>query len=433
MRPIFAYDRGGRTRRGATGRKEDERGQTVKSGDGSGIRAFYPFMVVCGVIQILAPSSISIIMRQLGIGESLGGLLQTVYFVGLLFGTLLLTRFMQRFSVKQIMLAQASLLVVSLLASSLAPWYILLLIFFLFTGFANGTLVTLPAIYIAQLYGEDSPRRQNVLYGFLSLGFVVGPMIAGLIVRTELSWRWCLAIPALLAVPLALPLALVRLRQLPRPEKLSLHVLREVLAFNRSLFIGLVLAFLLYAAAQASVNTWLVSFLEIERGMVSGAAHLVLMGIAASLTLGRWICSYLAGKIDPFDILVFITIASGVLVFLAPLPDSKTASVILYMLLGLTYSGINPFLIGYSAWFPQGESSAVLTAIISAGAIGGVFFPYLVGLLNQSINPIMGMSSVSIFVIGVIACVHWIKPHVIDPATTVKERMSRTKEGMQYA
>ena len=397
------------------------------------MKAFYPFMVVCGVIQILAPSSISIIMRQLEIREHLGGLLQTVYFLGLLLGTLLLTRFMQRFTVKQIMLAQASLLVVSLLAASAAPWFVLLLFFFFFTGFANGTLLTLPAIYIAQLYGEESPRMQNILYGFLSMGFVFGPLIAAFIVRAELSWRWCLAIPALLAIPLALPLALARLQRLPRPRKLSVSVLRDVLSFNRSLFIGLVLAFLLYAAAQASVNTWLVSFLEIERGMVSGAAHLVLVGIAACLTLGRFICGWLAGKINPFDILVSITLASGVLVFLAPIPDSKAASVIIYMFLGLAYSGINPFLIGYSAWFPQGESSAVLTAIISAGAVGGVFFPYLIGLLNQNTSPIVGMSSVSIFIIGVIACVHWIKPHVIDPNTTVRDRLSRAREEVQYA
>jgi nitrate/nitrite transporter NarK len=103
------------------------------------------------------------------------------------------------------------------------------------------------------------------------------------------------------------------------------------------------------------------------------------------------------------------------------------------MFLGLAYSGINPFLIGYSAWFPQGESSAVLTAIISAGAVGGVFFPYLIGLLNQNTSPIVGMSSVSIFIIGVIACVHWIKPHVIDPNTTVRDRLSRAREEVQYA
>jgi predicted MFS family arabinose efflux permease len=409
--------------------KESESANSAKRS----IRAFYPLMIVCGVIQILAPSSISIIMRQLGIKESLGGLLQTVYFAGLLAGTLSLTRFMQRFSVKQIMLFQTLVLVASLLASAAAQWFVLLLLFFLFSGFSNGTLLTLPAIYITYIYGDESPRMQNVLYGFLSLGFVFGPIIAAIIARTETSWRWCLIIPALLTLPLALPLAFTRLESIPRPDKLSIKVIEKVLSFNRSLFIGLVLAFLLYAAAQASVNTWLVSFLEIERGMVSGAAHMVLMGIAASLTAGRWICSYLAKRIDPFDILVFMTLASGILVFLAPLPDSKAASIILYMLLGLAYSGINPFLIGYASRFPEGESSAVLTAIVSAGAVGGVFFPYLIGLLNQHINPILGMSSVSIFVIGVIFCVHWIKPHVIDPSTTMKERISRGKEGVQYA
>ncbi|RJP29897.1 MAG: MFS transporter [Actinobacteria bacterium] len=398
-----------------------------------GMRAFYPLMVVCGIIQILAPSSISIIMRQLGLRESLGGLLQMVYFSGLLLGTLLLTRFMQRLSVKRIMLAQAMLLIVSLLLAAAAPWYVLLLLFFFFSGFANGSLLTLPAIYVTAVYGSESPRIQNILYGFLSLGFVVGPVIAGLIARMEWSWRWCLAIPALLAIPMALPLALAGLQRVPQPKRLSVAVIREVLAFNRSLFLGLVLSFLLYAAAQASVNTWLVSFLEIERGMISGTAHLVLMGTAACLTVGRWACGYLSRFIDPFDILVAISLASGVLVFLAPLPDSRAASILLYMLLGLAYSGIYPFLVSYAVRFPDGESSAVITAIISAGAVGGVVFPYLIGLLNQHINPILGMSSVSVFIVGVIVCVHWIKPHVIDTSTTVRQRMQRGKEVIQHA
>ncbi|MFW6113422.1 MAG: MFS transporter [Actinomycetota bacterium] len=382
--------------------------QEIKS-----VRAFYPLMMISGIIQILAPASINIIMKQLGIEEHLGGLFQVVYFSGLLAGTILLTRFMQRYTIKQIMLGQAVLLIVSLLASSASPRYFMLLFFFLFTGFANGTLVTLPAIYATGVCGEESPRVQNILYGFFSVGFVLGPVIAALIARQNLSWRWCLAIPALLAVPLGLPIALTRLKELPRPDKLSIDSLRKILSFNRSLFIGLLLAFLLYAAGNASVKTWLVTFLEIERGMVSGSAHVVLVGTAASLTLGRWACSYLSRRIEPLDILTFISISAGVLVFLAPIPGSKAASVMLYMLLGFANSGIYPFLLGFSAWFPEGESSVVITSAVAAAGVGGIIFPYLIGLLNQHINPILGMSSASIFAMGVVACVFWIRPHVI--------------------
>lgn len=381
---------------------------------GEGLQAFYPLMIVSGVVQILVPASVNIIMRQLGIGESLGGLLQVVYFVGLLSGTLLLTRLMQRWQVRKLAVSQALLLSVSLFASAAAPRFGLLLFFYLFAGFANGILITLPAVYATAVHGEESPRKQNVLYGFMSLGFVIGPILAGMITRMQWSWRWCFLIPAFATLPLAIPLVTTRLRRLPRPDKLSFRVLGEVMSFNRSLFTGLVLAFLLYAAAQASVNTWLVTFLEIEKGMVSGTAHLALVGIAISLTLGRWTCGFLSRKIEPFNILTFITIASGILVLAAPLPEAKAANVTLYMMLGFSYSGIYPFLIGYAAWFPESESSAVITAIISAGAMGGVFFPYLIGLLNEHINPILGMSSVVVFIIGVVLCEHWIRPHLVE-------------------
>ena len=80
------------------------------------------------------------------------------------------------------------------------------------------------------------------------------------------------------------------------------------------------LGLLFYAAAQGSVNMWLVRFLEKGEGTAPGAAHLVLIALAATLTIGRWICSYLSKKINPFTILTFMTIAAATVAFLAPLP-----------------------------------------------------------------------------------------------------------------
>ena len=378
------------------------------------VRVLYPLVIVPGIVHVLAPSTVRTIMEHLGFRESLGGLLQLVYFVGVLTGTLLITRFMQRFSIKQIALSQVLLLSVSLFAASAAPWYALLLFFYLFAGFANGILLTIPGVYITGVCGEASPRAQNILYGFFALGIVAGPIFPGLLARWGISWRWALAAPAILILPFAIPLVLVKLERLARVEKLSVKVLRDVLSFNRSLFLGLLFALLLYAGAKGSVSMWLVSFLERESGMGPGSAHLVLIILAALLMTGRWTCGYLSRKTDPFKILFLITAVSLVLVFIAPLLAPGKGSIILYPLVGLFGSGIFPFLVGYAAWFPSAESSAVFTSIIAGAAIGGAIFPYLIGLMNQHLNPKLGMSSIAILFLGVIACLIWIKPHVIE-------------------
>lgn len=376
------------------------------------LKVFYPLLIVPGIVHVLAPAVVNTMMKQLGLVESLGGLLQIVYFSGVLVGTLMITRLMQRFTVKQILLAQVLVLSASLLAAAASPAYPLILCFYLFTGLANGILITMPGAYVTGVAGEQSPRYQNMLYAFLSLGIVLGPVLPGLIARWNISFRVALVAPGILIIPFAIPLALVEMQRVHEVDRLSVKLIRDVLSFNRALFLGLLMALLLYAAAKSSVSTWLVRFLESGEGVAPGVAHLVLMVVAGLITTGRWLCGYLSKKIDPFNILEVISLASAIVVFVAPLPSSKTASFILYPLLGLVFAGIYPFLLGYAAWFPRAESSAVFTSIIAAGAIGGAIFPYAVGLLNQYVGPKFGMSSVAVLMLGVVACLYWIKPHV---------------------
>ncbi len=378
------------------------------------IRAFYPLVIVPGMVQVLAPATINSIMKSLGLTEGLGGLLQLVYFTGVLVGALLITWILQRITIKELLLSQVALLSASLFACAVAPSYWLLLVFYVVTGFANGILITAPGAYITGMCGEESPRKQSMLYGFLALGIAIGPILPGLVARNAISWRWAMVAPAVMVLPLAVPLMLVKLARMHDVDKLSFKVLREVISFNRSLFFGLLVGLCLFAAAKSSIAMWLVRFLESEDGVAPGVAHLVLIGLALAVTVGRWLTSYISTKVKPFNLLVFLTLSSAVIVFIAPLPSSRTGSIILYPLLGLACAGIYPFLLGYAAWFPDKDSSAVFTSFFAAGAIGGALFPYVVGIMNQFIDPRFGMASVSFLILGVLACLYWIKPHVTD-------------------
>lgn len=362
---------------------------------------------------MLAPALVNTIMSDLGLNEGLGGLIQLVYFAGALMGVFAITRLLQKFSMKQVLLLQVPIVSGSLLAAAAAPNFGLLLVFYSLTGFANGILVTAPGTYVTGMAGSDAPRLQTILCGFLSLGFVLGPVLPGFIARWDISWRWALVVPAVLIVPLATPLAAKKMERMKEMGTLSIKVLRDAMAFNRSLFFGLLIAILLYASAKSSVNMWLVRFLERGEGFAPGMAHIVLVGLAVSITVGRWVLGALSKRIDPFRILMVITFASTVIVFLAPLPTSKIGSSIMYPLLGFLYAGILPFLVGYAAWFPSSDSSAVFSSLIAAGMVGGAIFPYVIGLLNQFIGPRWGMSSVSILMAGVFACIFWIKPHIL--------------------
>ncbi|MBK5092453.1 MAG: MFS transporter [Actinobacteria bacterium] len=382
---------------------------------------FFPLIIVPGIVLLLAPSTVKSIMESFNFRESLGGLLQVAYFAGGTAGILLITHLMQRWTARQIILSQVLLLSLSLAAAAISPWYPMLLFFYLVAGFANGILITYPGVYATRVCGDESHRAQNLIYGFFALGVVTSPLLAKLLIDNLHSWRWALAAPAILILPLSIPVALRRLERIEGVEKLSSGVLREIFAFNRKLFTGLLFALLFYIAAESAVSLWLITFLEKEYDVSPGTAHLTLTALWIGITVGRWIVSSLVKKADPYKIIVFLTIISGFVVLAAPLTGSKTASMILYMLVGLFYSGIYPTLIGYVAWFPEDIASSVFTLFLAAGALGGAVLPYLVGLLNQFAGRVAGMSSIAVMVFGVLVCLFWLKGQLLGRNTANRE------------
>ena len=235
-------------------------------------------------------------------------------------------------------------------------------------------------------------------------------------IQTTKYELWAFRAPALLVLPLSIPLLFAAFEPLEGVSVLSRSTMSEIFSFNRRLFLVLLIALLLYIAAESAVSMWLITFLREEHGVSLSAAHWVLTGLWAGITVGRLICSFLAKWIEPFKILVFLTAASGIVLLVAPLVGSKVAAMIIYPFVGLFYSGIYPLLVGYVALFPTSVSSAVFSIFIAAGALGGACLPYAVGLVNQFAGLVVGMCSISLAVFGVLACLYWLKPQVAPTA-----------------
>ena len=383
------------------------------------IKAFYPMMIVPGIVLLLAPATVENIMRYFGFRESMGGLLQVAYFAGGVIGILAITRLMQRMSVRSIAVSQVLLLSVSLLAASFSPVYPMLLVFFMAAGFANGILIAFPGVYITRTCGESSPRQQNILYAFFSLGVLAGPLLASWIIGSHSAmWRWAFRVPAIMILPLSIPLLFAAFEPLTGVKPISRATLRQALDYNKSLFTWLLLALMFYIAAESAVSMWLITFLHRQDSVGLTPAHLVLTGLWAGITVGRLVCGYLAERMDPFRILVFISGGAAVTLLITPLLGSKVAAIALYPLVGLFYSGIYPFLIGYAALFPPAVSSMVFTLYVAAGAAGGAVLPYFVGLVNQFGGRVLGMSSIALPVFGVLVCLYWLRSQVSETSLT---------------
>ncbi len=391
---------------GHSGSTSDERGVVAK------VWPFYPLMIVPGIVLLLAPSIVDELMDAFKISSGPGSLLQVSYFLGGVAGMLLITRMMQSFSVRKIMVVNILILVVSLCFCSLSPNYWVLLAIYLTCGFSNGILITFPGVYVTRMRVQTSHRDQNILYSFFSLGVVTGPLISGSIMKA-LSWRWAFAFPALLILPLALPVISMNFPAVPGVLPASRETIRKAIKFERPLFAGLIVAVLLYIAAESTVSMWVVNFMDEAHRLSS--AQWVLTLIWAGITVGRWICAPLTRRIQPYRLLLFLSSGAGFSLVLAPYVGWRYLAVFLYALTGLFCSGIYPLLIGYVARFPASVSPFVFTCMLAAGAASSAALIFASGLVNQFKGLLkFGMSLISLPIFLLLLVLFWMREHIAE-------------------
>ena len=378
------------------------------------VKAFYPLMVVSGFVQLIIPSTIHNIMGEFHLTEGEVSILPLVYFIGMMLSAIFVTHLIHRFLVKKLILTAALLICTSLASASLSQEFDIFAFFCFFAGIGNGILIILPGVYVTNVLSKESARIQSALFGFLSFGYIVGPLIPGLIEKLNISWRWAIAAPGLFMVPLIIPLVFTNLGRISKVEKLSIRSVKEIISFNPRFFAGLFVALILGGGASQGFITWIITFLENERGMLQGSAHLVLSGVGVSLVLGRLVCGNLTKRFSTYKILIIISIVSLFLVFFAPFPKYVLINIVLFLLASLFFSGILPLFLSAASVYPKSESSSTYTLLFIALAIGSLFFPYIIGQIFELLGAVTGLSSVAILFIGVLVCLFLIRnalPH----------------------
>ncbi|MCK4406850.1 MAG: MFS transporter [Bacteroidales bacterium] len=373
------------------------------------MKVFYPLMVLAGFVQLLIPSTIHIIMDHFHLSEGEVGQLPLIYFIGIMLSAILITQLIQKFSVKTLIVSSALLVSVSLVAASLSQWFVLLTFFCFFAGLGNGILIILPGVYATNVLSKESARIQSVLFGFLSFGFIVGPLFPGLIENLDISWRWAIAAPGVFILPFVIPIIITRLEHIEKAERLSFRIIKDIISFDRRFFLGMIVALILAGGAAVGFVTWIITFLEKERGMLQGSAHLVLCGIGVTIVLGRMACGYLARRFSSYKILIIITIVSAVMIFFAPLPKVAMVNMVLFWVASLFFSGIYPLLLSAAIVYPKTESSSAYTLFFIAISVGGLSIPYVLGQIFEHVGAVAGMSSIAILFLGVLVCLFIIK------------------------
>ena len=343
------------------------------------------FMV--GLTMITLGPVLDPILKDLGIPLSQGGLISVAFSVGMLIGVVALNFFLARVPVKWGLVGAALVEAAGLAASGvLANGLWSLFAAYLFVGLGCVFLNTLPGMWVTSHIKHDSGRTMVVLLLFFALGMMTGPLAIGGALNWGATWRWVFVVEAGLCVVLAGVLALSPISNIKGRENLRPRRLLDVINFNSRLFIAVLVASILYIGAEFTLNVWLVKFQIDVFGAEKGTANIAMTLFWLGLLIGRLVVIPLTRRFHPARILTVGMAFSAVFSLGIALAVSVEMVMVMSFFAGLGASAAFPLILSFSARFPHWHAGVVFSAVIMAGALGRIVFPYLVGPLAESLG-----------------------------------------------
>ncbi len=375
--------------------------------EASGYAAFF----LLGWTVLLVPSLIRDVQATFGqsdVGMGLAYFLNSaLYVTGTLSVGLLSGRLPRRF-----LLAAGPLLVAAGLGIvGVAPVWLAFIAGFLAMGLGTGIIdAGANALFMDLFAGRAS--MLNRLHMFFALGALAAPLAAGIAVSSGVPWPVVTLATALAAVPVGLGLATRRLppthlhAEAPAPGGVPAHrapephatpgrwALRTGLGGVPLPLVALSIAIACYVAAELGISNWLVRYLEDAPIAVATLALSLFWG---ALGLGRLVSSFIADRMGAVAFATTWSVACGVAILAALAAPVLPLTVACFAIAGFAAGPVYPSVMAIGGALFPGRASMVSSVLTSAGILGSVVYPPLMGVVSETAGMWVGMAGTGLF------------------------------------
>ena len=148
----------------------------------------------------------------------------------------------------------------------------------------------------------------------------------------------------------------------------------------------MLVASILYIGAEFTLNVWLVKFQIDVFGADKGTGNIAMTLFWLGLLIGRLVVIPLTRRFHPARILTAGMAFSAVFSLGIAFAVNVEMVMVMSFFAGLGASAAFPLILSFSARFPRWHAGVVFSAVIMAGALGRIVFPYLVGPLAESLG-----------------------------------------------
>lgn len=365
----------------------------------------YIAFVSLGLPDSLLGSAWPIMHGTLGVPVSFAGVISMIIAGSTVVSSLLSDRMNRKFGTGLVTAGSVLLTALGLLGFSVAPSFWVLCALAVPYGLGAGAVDAALNNYVALHY---SSRHMSWLHCSWGVGAALGPVIMGQFLANggenwPLGYRTIAVLQFVLTLVLFLALPLWRKNAQANagaadagpakslPEVLRIPGVRYIL-----------LAFFGYCALELTAGLWASSYLVIHRGVDAGTAAQFASLFYIGITVGRFICGFIAGRLQDRDMirLGLGFVALGVVLILLPLGSALPALAGL-ILTGLGCAPIYPSIIHATPYnFGKENSQAVIGVQMAFAYIGSTFMPPLFGLIAGHIS--IGLYPLYLLALGVL-------------------------------
>jgi FHS family glucose/mannose:H+ symporter-like MFS transporter len=342
--------------------------------------SLYATTFMVGVVVISLGPVLDPLTEELGIPLAQAGLISVAFAVGMLVGVIALNFLFARVPAKLALVAATWLQTVALAATAtLADGLGSMFVSYFFVGLGCVVLNSLPGMWLSSHVRVGTHRAMVIMLTFFAVGMAVTPMFIGIALGLGATWRWVFGIEAILSAGLAVLVTTRSLSNIEGRQNLTLGRLGSVVAFNPALFWVVVATCVAYIGAEFILNVWLPKFQIDVFGVSKTTASYSVALFWVGLIIGRLVVARLTKRFSASRILMTGLAIMAVFALGVTLANSVPLSMVMAFVSGLGASAGFPLIIGFSGRFPAWHAGVVYSAVVLAGAVGRIVFPYLVG------------------------------------------------------
>jgi MFS transporter, FHS family, glucose/mannose:H+ symporter len=354
------------------------------------IAAFFAFFVF-GFSDNLKGPVLPALLDDLQFDYAIGGTILMGLYAGFMAATLLTGLLADRFGQKMVLVLAGVSLTVGVVGFTGLQTPVALTSFMVVLGFGMGAIELGCNALIVNLHITNQGRILNLMSVMHGLGSMSAPLYAGMMLANEQTWRTVYRGDLLLSVPLILLFALLRFPQVPvatNKQRPKLSQLRQ-LAFTPPLMLSYA-AVLLYVCTEMGLASWLVEFLQKERGLDVQRSTQALSLFWGLVMFGRFIGSFVVDRIGYLRAMLMTSLAASTCIA-AGLFGPPQAWPFLPST-GFFLSIIFPTITASTARQLQANKSSILGLLFTFAGLGGIIGPWLVGIVSDFSGLMVGFS-----------------------------------------